>query len=751
MKETNDIEKNLQFLDLDLNNIPEILLEKAHTEIKPARNYEEKKYRVYKYVPISKIRILLTKANRLNTLQEKAKKAASLRSYLLPEDDEGILRHTTFLKMIQNMNIEEIKEIEEEQNKLRENIPFKVKYNENYLWQIFYSEFSKNYYMLAPIEDLDYSCLFYLIKEKIEYEKTKIDKQIFVPISYLDYSRKYFTKSQSADIEKYIWQFTKDWPLMYEVYDQNENMSFQIVGNTDVYEKVNSVYKIKLETEDDASKFYKLIKALFILETEFPNRYKFNARISEDGGLEFLYGSKVIKYESLTKFIREEFLKNKYETEALNEELVKISSKLDELKIIEHEKEEEYHMRQKQVTLFLECKKSFFGKLKYYFTGKKSIVDQKRKINLENDIKEEKNDAQDITVDEKEYYTIEDLMDITKILDRIIIQTRNINADIKAKEISIDRLTKKAENAKKYIDEIEKHKKSIFEFWKFVNQDEVLRLNAPENEIIKHQEIEKTFDFEEDIEELGQKMDKKNRETFSREDLDCAFIAETEIIEDLNNIENVSDYSKSIEKLKDEALKTEMLFVSEDFDIFGAMSEDKTKISMLGNEKHREIKKNKFKILDITKNTTNEQYTNRLKEIKETLDSALDKAKIGLKINAFYSSDLPLNNTGYNILHINPKNALEASKTFEKINLYNIRLNEDTKGIPLTNIAYYDNTNRTLPVGMNVSDKILVDMSKLKLELKKQRLFRINQEIDEIHAKTKIICVYEYESVNMEE
>ena len=50
--------------------------------------------------------------------------------------------------------------------------------------------------------------------------------------------------------------------------------------------------------------------------------------------------------------------------------------------------------------------------------------------------------------------------------------------------------------------------------------------------------------------------------------------------------------------------------------------------------------------------------------------------------------------------------------------------------------------------GMNVSNKIIVDLSKLKLEHKKQKLFRMNQEITETKVKTKIICVYEYEDVS---
>ncbi len=276
-------------------------------------------------------------------------------------------------------------------------------------------------------------------------------------------------------------------------------------------------------------------------------------------------------------------------------------------------------------------------------------------------------------------------------------------------------------------------------------------LNEPEV-IEKKNEIEKVFDYKEDLEELGKKLDKKNRENFSKEDFDSIFITSTEILEDINltrQNENVN-FDERIEKLKEEALKTEILFSSEDFDIFGSMSEDITKINNLGNQKHREIMKNKFRLLEITKNTENEQYVKHLTEIIKNLDKAMDKAKFGYKLNAFFASTLPLNNKEYNILSIDPQNALESLKEYDKINLYNIKLNQETKAIALTNIAYFDNNNKTLPLGMNVSDKILVDMSRLKLELKKQKLFRINQEINELQVKTKIICVYEYEDLRKE-
>ena len=56
--------------------------------------------------------------------------------------------------------------------------------------------------------------------------------------------------------------------------------------------------------------------------------------------------------------------------------------------------------------------------------------------------------------------------------------------------------------------------------------------------------------------------------------------------------------------------------------------------------------------------------------------------------------------------------------------------------------------NNTLPLGMNITDKILVDLSKFELRIKKQKIFRINQDINEIENKVKIVCVYEYELKN---
>ena len=479
---------------------------------------------------------------------------------------------------------------------------------------------------------------------------------------------------------------------------------FKLFGNTEVYERVKSVYKINIHNDEEAVRFYRLIKALFILETEFPNIYKFEVRIAENGGLEFLYTdnqvTKTIDYENLSKFIKEEFLKARITSEEQNEEILQIYEKLESLKEKESELKEEYNLRQKQVTTYLECKKSFFGKIKYFFKGKGKIKEKNAEI-IQVKRKKQGTNKEELIYDNKEYYTIEDLIGITKILERTNSQIKNTNLDIKALEGSIQRLEKRIENAKSYIEEIEEHKKSIFEFWKFVNKDNNLGLNAPEEEQDEpKRQIEKKFDYDEDMEDLGKKLDKQNRDVLNKEECDSLFIANTDILKDINILksEENPDFSKHIEEIKQEALEDSVLFASEEFNIFGGITEDKTKVSTIGNTKHREIKKDKFRILEINKNTQNEEYIETLKGITNNLEKAMDKAKFSTKLNTYFASMNTLNNQKYIITYINPENALKVLKDEDKINLYNIKLNEKTKAIALTNIVYYENSNKTLPV-----------------------------------------------------
>lgn len=59
---------------------------------------------------------------------------------------------------------------------------------------------------------------------------------------------------------------------------------------------------------------------------------------------------------------------------------------------------------------------------------------------------------------------------------------KSLKTDEKALELKKINLERKIKNANIYLNEIELHKKSIFEFWKFTNKDELPSLNEGEEE-----------------------------------------------------------------------------------------------------------------------------------------------------------------------------------------------------------------------------------------------------------------------------
>ena len=150
------ITEKLEYLGLDLDKIPQNLKEFEPLEYRVSRFYDEKQYRQYRYIDVKDIQILLSPTNRLTDLDEKYKKARPLYEYLDSKNEENIIKYTTFLNMLRNMDINEVEKVEREQMQLSREIPFKVKFQGNYLWQIYYSENTDKYFMIVPTEDTDY-------------------------------------------------------------------------------------------------------------------------------------------------------------------------------------------------------------------------------------------------------------------------------------------------------------------------------------------------------------------------------------------------------------------------------------------------------------------------------------------------------------------------------------------------------------------------------------------------------------------
>ncbi len=757
------LKKKLEYIGLNLEKIPAFLKEFTPFSFRPLKSYNDIGYKVYRYVDVSEIEILLTPTDRLANINEKYKSAVPIGRYLDSKTEENLEYFTSFLSMLNNTNIEEIKQVENEQAKLKENIPYEIKYESNYIWQIYYSDVSDKYFMLVPTNEYNNSALFYLIKKKIEARKTRKKELIYIPISYQEYAGSFLVKSQIADVENYLWYFTKEWPEVYEVYNQKNKMQLKIVGKAKVYEKIQSTYVITLNSKEEAIEWYKLIKALFILATGMPEDYKFKTKINDEGELEFSYtynnNEKIVKYSNLPEFIQSEVEQKNllvgFEDRKIKEEQEKVKKLKEEVE----KQTEDYLQKQRQIATFLECKKTFFGKVKYYFSNRKKEFQNATKNRAKRQEKVEEPKEEEINIEPAtKQYTIEDLIEVCTKLDGRRKLLKNLKMDNNALELKNVNLERKIKNANIYLNEIELHKKSIFEFWKFTNKDELPSLNEGEEEQTK-EKIEKTFDYELDIEDLGKTVDELQRRKLSKNETDAIFAIKqvTNCFQILNNTKSdelteeqkqilqekledlIKDYEKDIDYIK-----------TKDFDIFGSMSEDKTKIKVLNNQKHREIEKDKYNILNITPNTELSVYIDNLRNYLNLINEAFCKISSSYTMPIYLASTEELTLDNINVFHLNEIKSIEneikavenkikavgnenkaveneikaieeEKNANETIYLYKINWKANMPILYYSNIIFYDNFNQTLPLGMDVSDEVLVNLGKCKLKEKRYR------------------------------
>jgi len=755
-KET--MQEKLDYIGLDMRTIPNFVKEYRPIKFKIPRYDDEKQYKQYRYISIKDIQILLSPTNRLDPIEDKYRKASPLINYLDSESEENFLKHTTFLNMLRQIRIKDIEKVAEEQEELNKKIPLRVKFRGNYLWQIYYSEITNQYFMLVPTEDTDYSTFFYLLKRQLEMRK---NGKVFVPVRNAEYSSEFLNKAEFSDIENYIWLFTKVWPLIYEVYDKESRLSIHIIGETDVYGKIRSPYKIELKSQAEAKQFYKLLKAMFILQTELPHYFEFTTNIDEKGKIEFYRADVKVEYANIANWINEAYHDGEETYKNTTEILENDKEKLENLKIEIKQREVEYLAKEKQISTFLECKKTFFGKFKYYFkySGKSNRNKQDIKVANVNKNPRKRNTGNLIEIKKRkrENYTIEDLVNLYRNIEKKENELKNLILDINSLKLKNKNMKKKLENATAFIKEIDSHKKSIFEFWKYSNKDEVATLpegEAEEVNVIK--KITKVFDYEEDIEEFGKTMDEMQRKALTKEETDGVYIATTNILEILNKVNNnmitLREIENSLREMKKQALEEKSLADDEEFDIFGGLAQDNTKISKINNKKHRESPKNKYDILEINRNTNQIGYKLCLKKVVEDIKTALTKVSIPEDVSVYKAiAGDELNINDINLFNINPEKEIkQVLRCFENdINFYRINLKEGTNAVSCTNSIYYDNQNKTLPVGQDLSTNILLDTSKLNLKLHKKSVFKIaefeNERDDFSSMSIKTIHIFEYD------
>ena len=430
--------------------------------------------------------------------------------------------------------------------------------------------------------------------------------------------------------------------------------------------------------------------------------------------------------------------------------------------------ETEYIKKQREIGAFLECRKTFMGKMKYFFKSNKISKQNKKDVEKERYQPEVLTDSEvkdsvnmrplNAYMEDKKLYTIEDLVVIFGMLEEANKKEQNLLQDIKAMELKLENLRRKLVNAETYIAEIDKHRKSIFDFWKFTSKDEILSLDSgnPEKESAENN-ISRVFDFESDFEALGAEMDKLQRRKLSKEETDSIFVANSKVVAVLNDLkkENMDEVliKEAFYTLKEEFNKNRLTINEESFDIFGNITDDTRKAKYIGSRSHRENEKSEYKILNINKNIDEFDFTEKLQVILNYIEGAIPKVQSKYDLPLYKLVEIPnaIDENAICVMDLNSQNELASfeDKGDGALNLIKINFKEGMPLLYYTNIIYYDNTNQTLPEGMNLSSKVLIDTSKFEFELVNQTKFRTNNYFREsqnlILPKSKDIFVYEYD------
>ena len=133
-------------------------------------------------------------------------------------------------------------------------------------------------------------------------------------------------------------------------------------------------------------------------------------------------------------------------------------------------------------------------------------------------------------------------------------------------------------------------------------------------------------------------------------------------------------------------------------------------------------------------------------ELKKNLEKVLENIKKAIKKNVLpedmYVYKVTSEKLEFNTIEdvsLNSENELNAflknEPNCKKLYLYKIKLPKGTNFVAFTNIIFFDNKNMTLPLGMNLSDKILVDLSEYNInEEKSTNLNKLQFEEDDDFA-----------------
>ena len=105
-------------------------------------------------------------------------------------------------------------------------------------------------------------------------------------------------------------------------------------------------------------------------------------------------------------------------------------------------------------------------------------------------------------------------------------------------------------------------------------------------------------------------------------------------------------------------------------------------------------------------------YIDTLRNYLNLIKEAFCKVTTPQNISVYMTSTQKLDKKNLNILHLDVNKAIAENIDKEEIYLYKINIKEAMPILYYSNIMFFDNMNQTLPIGMNLSDEVLVDLNK---------------------------------------
>ena len=311
-----------------------------------------------------------------------------------------------------------------------------------------------------------------------------------------------------------------------------------------------------------------------------------------------------------------------------------------------------------------------------------------------------------------------------------------------------------------YIKEISIEKKSLIGFFKYTNKDRKDTISKPETEF-KEEKLYKTFNYELDFLKFAEDIDRDIRKKLDNSEISSIYLAINGMLKYMNkyreytnntenkkNENNIEEYYQELELYLKELKNMYIQAYGEnavDYDIFGNSQNFKT-TRYLRERAFREEDRELYKEMKFRKNMNLEDFKLIIIENLDKIKNALSKISVEMEIDIYkitnWTAKLKENNIEIYNLNINEEkiNIVKEDKTF---NLYHLNIPDGSNILPLTNIIFYTNNNKTLPEGMDVSTQVLIDMNKFNFVLSEYINTKINM-IEGMYSSTKKLNIYRY-------